>query len=126
MVRLAADNPMNRALQTLLVFEVVVFGLALPGMVLVDDVPLTPALAAVLAGAVLALAASAGLKRSWGHALGWVVQVVGIAMGLLTAMMYAVGIVFAVIWVTSMVLGRRIETHRHAGSSGTGGVPRQG
>lgn len=105
---------MNRTLQLLLIFEVIVFGLAFPGMVLVDDVGTWPALAAVLAACVLAIIASGGLNKSWGHPLGWVVQLVGVAMGLLTSMMYAVGIVFLGIWAMCIVLGKKIEERQAA------------
>lgn len=109
MVRLRPDNPMNRTLQVTLIFEVIVFALAFPGMLLVDDVALAPALAVVLAASLLAIAAAGGLKKSWGHPLGWLVQFVAVAMGLLTSMMYAVGIIFLAIWVMSIVMGRKLE-----------------
>lgn len=108
-MRLRRDNPMNRALAMILSFEVLVFLLAFPGMVLVDHVSTWVAGVAVGAAAVLALVAARALRLPWGHALGWLVQVAAVALGLLTSMMYAVGIIFAVIWATSMVLGRRIE-----------------
>lgn len=106
---LRADNPMNRALGMLLVFQAIVFGLSLPGMLLVDHRPTGLSIAVVVVAAVLAIAASSGLKKGWGHPLGWLVQAIGIALGAMTSMMYAVGVVFAIIWVTSFVLGRKIE-----------------
>lgn len=107
---LGATNPMNRSLALTLVFEVIVFGLAFPGMVIVSDVsPLTAGLAA--GGAALLALAAAGLMRRGtnGWALGWLTQVAGLALGLLTPMMYVVGAIFAIIWVLSFVLGRRID-----------------
>lgn len=100
---------MNRTMQLTLIFEVLVFLLALPGMVLVDHVAWTPALLAVGGASVGAILASGGLKKSWGYPLGWLVQIGAVAMGLMTSMMYAVGIVFLAIWVMSFVMGRRIE-----------------
>ncbi|NHB85778.1 DUF4233 domain-containing protein [Tessaracoccus sp. HDW20] len=36
---------------------------------------------------------------------------------MLTPWMYAMGIIFSLIWVTCVVLGRRIEAHRREGSA---------
>ena len=44
-----------------------------------------------------------------GYLLGWVTQVFAVAMGLLTPWMYWLGGMFALLWVVSFVLGRRIE-----------------
>ena len=44
--------------------------------------------------------------------LGWLAQAVLIGLGLLTPWMYAMGIIFGLIWVTCMVLGKRIEALR--------------
>lgn len=96
-------------MQMILIFEVLVFLLALPGMVLVEHLDWTPVLLAVGAASVAAILASGGLTKSWGYPLGWLVQLGAVAMGLMTSMMYAVGIVFLAIWVMSFVMGRRIE-----------------
>ena len=106
---LQPTNPMIRTLQMVLIFEVVVFGLAFPGMLLVDHMDATRAGAAVGTAVLLSVLALAGLKKSWGQPIGWAVQVVAVVMGGLTSMMYAVGGMFLVIWVTSMILGKKIE-----------------
>ncbi|MGA4669569.1 DUF4233 domain-containing protein [Propionibacteriaceae bacterium Y1923] len=107
---LRSDNPMMRALVMTLWFEVIVFWLALPGMLLVDHRDTTLSIAVVTAGSVLAIAAARGAKKGWGQWLGWLVQVAALAMGFMTSMMFAVGVVFALIWVMCIVLGRRLET----------------
>lgn len=111
---LAKDNPMIRVLMVTLYFEVVVFGLSLAVMVMVDQV--RPGLAGGLAGgaALLALVAAATIKRSYGQVLGWVTQVVGVALGILSPIMYVVGGVFAGLYLATFVLGRRIATGRTA------------
>lgn len=114
MLRLSPTNPMNKALVSLLIFEVIVFWLAFPGMLLVSSRPLAVSLVVTGAASLLALVASLTLKRPYGYPLGWLTQLVGIALGFLTSMMFIVGIVFAVIWVTSFVLGRRIEAAQAA------------
>ena len=39
MITLSAGNPMRVVLMTVLIFEVVVFGLAIPVMIVISDVP---------------------------------------------------------------------------------------
>lgn len=109
LARLAPGNPMRTPLAATLISEVVVFGLAIPGMILVSAVP--AGTAALLGGlcALLALVAAASLRRGWGYPVAWLTQVAGIALGLATPMMYLVGVIFAVIWVASFVMGRRLE-----------------
>ena len=111
------DNPMVSALAATLVFEAVVFVLAVPGMIVISDVSLAMSVAAGGLGIVMSLAAAAGLRRGWGYPLGSLTQVVAVLSGLLTPMMYLVGGIFAVIWSSSFVLGRRLEGRRPADPS---------
>jgi hypothetical protein len=43
-----------------------------------------------------------------GYALGWLTQVVGLALGFLTAYQFVTGAVFALLWVVTFVLGKRL------------------
>ncbi len=106
---LSAKNPMRRVLSITLFFEVIVFGLAVPVMYFVSSVPMDQA--ALLGGgaAVLALVSAALLRSPIGYVLGWLTQVVGIALGFLTPAMFVVGGMFAAIWVLTVVLGRRLD-----------------
>lgn len=108
------SNPMRVVLLTVLIFEVIVFGLAVPVMILVSGVP--PALAAAGAGvaALLALSAAGLLRKPAGYLIGWVTQPVGILLGLLTPAMFVVGAMFAGLWVLSFVLGRRLDAQAAA------------
>jgi hypothetical protein len=106
---------MSRVMLSILGFEAVVFGLAIAGMIQISDVPLTTAFVLGLGAMVLALLAAALLRRPPGYALGWLTQVVAVALGLATPMMFAVGGMFALLWVVCFVLGRRIETTPPAG-----------
>ena len=54
MITLSAGNPMRVVLMTVLIFEVVVFGLAIPVMIVISDVP--GAAAAGFGGATALLA----------------------------------------------------------------------
>lgn len=107
-MRLSSGNPMNRALVMVLAFEAIIFGLAIAGMIQVSDV--APGVAAAAGGgsALLAVLAAGTLRRGWWW-LAWLVQLIGIALGAATDMMYWVGGCFALLWVIVFVLGKRIE-----------------
>ncbi|MEN0072047.1 MAG: DUF4233 domain-containing protein [Propionicimonas sp.] len=108
-MRLAARNPMGKVMVSILAFEAVVFGLAIAGMIQVDNVPVNVAVTAACIGIVLAVTALALLRFPIGYLLGWITQVVAVGLGLLTPWMYWVGGMFALLWVVSFFLGRRIE-----------------
>lgn len=111
------SNPMRVVMLTLLLFEVVVFGLAVPVMILVSGVPAGTAIVAGVAAALLALVAAALLRRPVGYLVGWIAQPVGILLGLFTPAMYAIGAIFAGLWVLSFVLGRRLDAQAAARAS---------
>ena len=106
---LSAKNPMRRVLSITLFFEVIVFGLAVPVMYFVSAVPIDRAALLGGAAAVLALISAAMLRSPAGYVLGWLTQVLGIALGFATPAMFAVGGMFAAIWVLTVVLGRRLD-----------------
>lgn len=110
-------NPMRVVLLSVLIFEVIAFGLAVPVMILVSGVP--PELAALGGGlaALLALAAAALLRKPIGYLIGWITQPVAILLGFLTPAMFVVGAMFAGLWVLSFVLGRRLENQAAARAS---------
>lgn len=107
-------NPMTKVLLSVLLFEVICCGLAIPVMVTINEVP--TATAAIVGGtvALLALAAAALMRfPTVGYLLGWLAQVGAVAMGLLTPGMFFVGGLFAGLWVISFVLGKRLERMGH-------------
>ena len=115
-MRLAQGNPMTRSLAAILLFEGIVFVLAIPGMIWVSDVASAPALGAGLAATALAVAASATVRRPWGWWPAWLTQVAAVALGLLTPWMYGVGAMFVGLFVVSFVLGRRLEARAPGGA----------
>lgn len=116
-MKLAEGNPMTKTLALTLFFEVVVYVLAIPGMIQVNDVAVGLAMGTGLGAAVLAGVAGSVLRRGgWAWTLAWLAQAAGIALGVLTPWMYAVGGAFALLFVVEFVLGRRIEA-----SAGVGG-----
>ncbi|WEV79493.1 DUF4233 domain-containing protein [Janibacter cremeus] len=74
---------------------------------------LTP-FALMSALAVLAVVAAGLMKRPFGPALGWVVQVLSILSGLWVTMMFLVGILFAVLYGYCQRVGRRVDREQIA------------
>lgn len=109
---LAADNPMGRPLGVLLILQAVVFGLAIPGMIVVNHVPGVVAGVAAGGAALLALAAAGTLRWGIGYPLGWLAQAAGLGLTLLNQWMLVLGAIFAGLWVLNFVLGKRLEAGR--------------
>jgi hypothetical protein len=93
----------------MLTFEAILLGLSVPVMIAVEDVPPGLALLLGLGLAVLCLLTAGMLRRPWGYTVGHVLQVAAIALGFLVPAMFFVGGMFALLWVTAFLLGRRIE-----------------
>ena len=101
----------------MLCLAAVVLGLATPVMVAVEDVDTGLALGVGLGLAAAALLTAGLLGRAWGYYVGHAVQVCAIALGVLVPVMFFVGAMFAALWVTAYLLGRRIESDRAARSA---------
>jgi hypothetical protein len=114
---LPAGNPMRVVLLCVLLFEVVVFGLAVPVMILVSGVAPTAATLGGGGAALLALVASGLMRKPVGYLVGWITQPVGILLGVLTPSMWVVGGMFAGLWVLCFVLGRRLDAQAAARAS---------
>jgi hypothetical protein len=108
-VSLTSGNPMRVVLLAILVFEVIVFGLAIPVMILVSEVALGLAVGFGGGAALLALVAAALLRRPAGYLIAWLVQLLGVALGFLTASMFFVGAMFLALWLVAFLLGRRLD-----------------
>jgi hypothetical protein len=111
-VTLSAGNPMKTVLMTLLLFEIIVFALAIPVMVFLSD--MSGVTAGLLGGgtALLALVGAGLLRRPAGYVVGWVTQFAGVALGFVTTSMFAIGGLFLALWVISFVLGKRLDEAR--------------
>src|SRR4029450_2581970 len=105
---LSAGNPMRVVLMAVLIFEVIVFGLAIPVMILVSGVPAAAAAGFGGGAALLALLAAGLLRSPIGYILGWVAQLAGLALGFLTTTMFIVGALFGAGWVMSVLMGKRL------------------
>lgn len=110
MIILSAGNPMRVVLMTVLIFEMIVFGLAVPVMIFISNVPAAAAASFGGGAAVLALVAAGLLRSGVGYVLGWLAQLAGLALGFLTTLMFVVGILLAAVWVLAFVLGKRLDS----------------
>jgi hypothetical protein len=115
LITLSARNPMRVVLLSVLIFEVIVFGLAVPVMIFISNVAVNTAVGFAGGAAVLALVAAGMLRKPAGYALGWLTQVVALALGALTPSMFVVGALFAGLWVFTFVLGKRLDAAKEAG-----------
>jgi Protein of unknown function (DUF4233) len=118
-ISLSTGNPMRVVLQTVLIFEVIVFGLAIPVMILISGVPAAAATGFASGAALLALLAAGLLRSRVGYVLGWLAQLAGLAMGFLTATMFVVGAVFTAVWVMSFLMGKRLDSRMEASPEGS-------
>ncbi|OFT22326.1 DUF4233 domain-containing protein [Arthrobacter sp. HMSC08H08] len=94
---------------TLEALVVVFAGLALFGKHgLMEGGGLPYLLTCVVIGVVMILTC-AFLRYPWGTALGWSLQVVMIALGILEPMMYFVGGLFGCIWAYGIIKGKQMD-----------------
>jgi cbb3-type cytochrome oxidase subunit 3 len=94
--------------------EAVVLGLTTPVLISVADVDTGIALAVGLGLALLCLVTAGLLRHEWAYGLGWLVQVGAIGLGFVIGLMFFLGGVFAALWATAYLLGRKIERERAA------------
>ena len=63
---------------------------------------------------LLTIATIGSLRHPWAYGLGWAIQVVILASGILNPAMFIVGAVFGGMWAYCMVAGARIDRNRAA------------
>ena len=64
--------------------------------------------------AVLLILSVGALRRPWGVAWGWVLQVAVVSIGFLVPLMFVVGGIFVVLWFIAVRTGRRVDALREA------------
>ena len=94
---------------TVLVCEALVIGFAVLVAKDLSDIPTSRVVAVGGAGALACLVLSGLLRHRWAYAVGTVLQVLLVLTGLVVPVMWALGAVFAAIWVGALVLARRVE-----------------
>ncbi|MBU1802224.1 MAG: DUF4233 domain-containing protein, partial [Actinobacteria bacterium] len=97
-----------------LFLEAITLGLSTPVMIAVSDVSPAVALPVGLGLALLSIVASGLLRSEWAYGLGWAIQGAAIVLGFLVTTMFFLGAIFALLWGSADLLGRRIERERAA------------
>jgi len=107
-------SPRRGMCAAVLSLEAVTLGLTTPVLISVADVDTPVALVIGLGLAVLCLLTAGMLRSEWAYGLGWLVQVGAIGLGFVIGLMFFLGAVFALLWATAYLLGRKIERERAA------------
>lgn len=107
-------SPRRGMCAAVLGLEAITLGLTTPVMISVSGVPTRTAVTVGVGLLVLCLLLAGMLRREWAYALGWAIQVLAIGLGAVVPLMYFLGGVFALLWATAYLLGRRIERERAA------------
>ncbi|WP_370246509.1 DUF4233 domain-containing protein [Nocardioides sp.] len=105
-------SPRRGMCAAVLTLEAITLGLSTPVMIAVADVDPAAALPVGLGLAVACVLVAGMLRRESGYRLGWALQAAAIGLGLVVTTMYALGAIFAALWATADLLGRRIERER--------------
>jgi hypothetical protein len=96
----------------MLVLQAIVLFLSGVVFIGVTDLGAGRSLAIGIGLAALCVVAAGMLGRPGGYALGWGVQLVSIALGVVVGAMFFLGVVFAGLWAASYVLGATIDRER--------------
>ncbi|WP_249216366.1 DUF4233 domain-containing protein [Nocardioides palaemonis] len=110
----AERSPRRGMAAAVLSLEAITLGLTTPVMITIADVDTGLALAVGLGLAVVCVLLAGMLRAEWAYAAGYVVQVAAVALGFVVPVMFGLGAVFAVLWTTADLLGRKIERERAA------------
>jgi glucan phosphoethanolaminetransferase (alkaline phosphatase superfamily) len=97
-----------------LIMEALVVGFA---MLVAKDLSTNSAIPASVLGlgiTILAIIAAALLRVRWGWVLGWLVQVLVIAAGVVVPTMYFLGVLFAILFGAAIIVGKKGEAARAA------------
>ena len=105
-------SPKRTMCAAMLTLEAVVLALSVPVMISVEDVDTGLALGLGLGLAVLCVLTAGLLRRPWAYGVGHGVQVGAIGLGFVVPIMFTVGTIFAALWTTAYLGGRRIEADR--------------
>lgn len=107
-------SPRRGMCAAVLALEAITLGLTTPVMIAIADVDPSTALPVGLGLMVACLVISGMLRAEWAYAAGWAVQVAAVGLGFLITSMFFLGAIFALLWGSAYVLGRKIERERAA------------
>lgn len=107
-------SPRRGMCAAVLSLEAITLGLTTPVMITIADVDTGTALAVGLGLAVVCLLLAGMLRAEWAYLAGYAVQVAAIGLGFVIPVMFGLGAVFAALWASADLLGRKIERERAA------------
>jgi len=107
-------SPRRGMCAAVLCLEAIVLGLTTPVLITIADVSTGAALGTGLGLALACLLLAGMLRREWAYAAGWVIQVAAVGLGFVISLMFVLGVIFALLWGTADLLGRKIERERAA------------
>jgi hypothetical protein len=96
----------------MLTLQAVVLFLTTPVMISVAQVGWRAAVPIGLGLTVACVVAAGMLRRPWAYGLGWAIQVASIALGVVIAMMFFLGAIFAALWAGAYLVGRKIDVEK--------------
>lgn len=96
----------------MLTLQAIVVGLSVPVLISVEGVDRGVALPLGLGLALVCVLTAGLLRRPWAYWIGHAAQVATIALGFFSTPMFFVGALFALLWISAFVLGRRIEADK--------------
>jgi hypothetical protein len=116
---------MSRIAATILSMEALIVLLAVPVAINLSDVSAGAAWAAAVAVVALCVAAAGTVRRGRaGYVLGWIAQVLAVLAGFIVPVMFALGGIFALLWIVLMRIGPEVEAAQAARAAQTGGSDR--
>lgn len=107
-------SPRRGMCSAVLFLEAIALGLTTPVMISVSDVSPATALPVGLGLALVCVLASGLLGKEWAYSLGWTIQGAAVALGFLVTTMFFLGAIFALLWGSADLLGRKIEREKAA------------
>ncbi len=105
-------SPRRGMCAAVLCLEAITLGLTTPVMITISDVSAGTAATVGLGLAVVCLLLAGMLRAEWAYVAGYAVQVAAIALGFVVPVMFGLGALFAALWATADLLGRKIERER--------------
>jgi hypothetical protein len=105
-------SPRRGMCAAVLSLEAITLGLTTPVMISIADVDTSTALAVGLGLMVGCLLIAGLLRAEWAYLLGWAIQLAAIGLGFVVTIMFVLGPIFALLWGTAYLLGRKIERER--------------
>ncbi len=107
-------SPRRAMAAAVLALEGITIALSAPVAISVEGANRALALWVALGLAVAALLLAGMLRHRWGYWAGYALQVAVFATGFVVPTMFALGIIFAGLWLMADVLGRKIDREREA------------